>query len=289
MFRSTNITQIVPEVIDYHGNVAFNPVPAVNNSDEASRIANALTHLNSELAKFIGLHFNERLALVDVHNKSNFFQVRIGSDPIRGTTDIVMVPRVYLGFTEIADGALVLFEIKPVDFNLENYINQVRLEFLASSSTSTFPSRVIVTDLNSKAFGLRMTQTPGRDEYVLTQTTYTSLAAMANHIADFINQENGVLTYANNLYAFPETLHAEIQVSRNFKRQRIFEVIDCEEYERFKELADDPELPRHLKYQAASEFLRAFGYESPWFSYLANSSKQSNNSDSDEKYLHMYA
>lgn len=288
LFKSTNISRIVPEVIGYNGNITFNPVPAINNSSEASRIGNALTHLNSELTKFIGPNFSEHLALVDVHNKSNYFQVEIGSDSIGGTTDIVMVPRAYVGFTDIADGALVLFEIKPIDFNLENYIDQVRLVFLASSSTSTFPSRVIVTDLNSKAFGLRMTQIPGRDEYVLTQTAYTSIEAMANHIADFINQEHGVLTYANNLLAFPEPLHPEMQISRNFKRQRIFEVIDCEEYERFKELAEDPELPRHLKYQAASEFLRALGYESPWFSYLANSSKPSNNSDGNENDLQMY-
>lgn len=64
--------------------------------------------------------------------------------------------------------------------------------------------------------------------------------------------------------------HPEMRTSNNFKRQKNFELNDCEEFERFKDFAEDPDLPQHFKYQAASEFLRAAGFESPWFSFFAN-------------------
>ena len=49
-------------------------------------------------------------------------------------------------------------------------------------------------------------------------------------------------------------------------------------FERFKDLAEDSELPQNFKYQAALEFLRTAGFESPWFSFMANRPDQSINS-----------
>ena len=107
LFKSTNISRTLPENIAYDGDVTFEPFITASTDSESKRIQDAMTHLRTELTKFIGKDFDDLLILVDVHSKSNFFHAQIGNNTVRVTTDIVLVPKNFENSSAIAENAVV--------------------------------------------------------------------------------------------------------------------------------------------------------------------------------------
>jgi hypothetical protein len=279
LLRQTGFTSTESEDVDYNGSITFDPYQFEATSDETTKVSGGLQHLRVQLSKFIA-EFDNHLNLLDVHSNTRFFSTQIGKKLIRGTTDIVMVPKQY-AISAVAESVLLLFELKlDEEFDLNMYANQVKLEFLAANTLSKFPVRSIVTNLIDKAYGFRMMQVD--DNFVLYEIKYASLSAMANSIAEYLqNDENGLIKYTKSVRLRESNELQDMVMSRSFKKQKIFEIEqDLEEYERFEELANDPELPKHLKYQAASEFLRAMGYESSLFNFMAHCSNDDTIDDS---------
>jgi hypothetical protein len=100
--------------------------------------------------------------------------------------------------------------------------------------------------------------------YALVESIYDSLTAMALHITDFLGNEDGKVHII-------DATDPDMVILQKFKKQKIFRYKrDFEDFEKFQDLVQDSDLHPRFKYQAASEFLRSFGYESSLFTFLQN-------------------
>jgi hypothetical protein len=179
-----------------------------------------------------------------VHSDNSFFSLVIGDKVVRGTTDIVLVPK-RSPKGDLAEYCMVLFEYKPVEnLQLDAYTNQAKLKFLAASIMSKFPVIFIITNLVNKAFGYKLKMENGK--YYLVEIDFDSLPAMADYIAEYIKIEGGPMNYVTTFLP-DDSNNEDIKTAVQFKRQKVFDLNDADEFQKFQDIVEDPDLPSYLK------------------------------------------